>query len=91
MDGVTRRNASPAEFSHILSGMACPELESLRKEARELRLTLDEKLRRFRQSLDGSGGSAFSGSRTDYEPFLKHQLSEIAGAIQQHIAKHGCQ
>ena len=70
--------------------MACPELEGLRKEARELRLTLNEKLRRFRESMDASG-SAFAGHHTDYEPFLKHQLSEVAGAIQQHIAKHGCQ
>ena len=71
--------------------MPCPELERLRNQARELRLTLSEKLRRFRESNETTGGSAWSGNHTDYEPFLKHQLSEVTGAIEQHISKHGCQ
>ena len=71
--------------------MDCPELKRLRGEARVLRVTLADKLRRFRESLDVGSSSAWSSHRTDYEPFLKHQLSEIAGAIEQHISKHGCQ
>ena len=51
---------------------------------------LAEKLRKSRE-LNEANGSPWSGSHTDYEPFLKHQLSVVAGSIEQHLAKHGCE
>jgi len=70
--------------------MGCPELDELRSQARELGSMLAEKLRKSRE-LNEANGSPWSGSHTDYEPFLKHQLSVVTGSIEQHLAKHGCE
>ena len=70
--------------------MGCPELEELRHQARALRAMLVEKVSKSRE-LSGDGGSPWNGSHTDYEPFLKHQLSVVADSIAQHRAKHGCE
>ena len=70
--------------------MACPGLERLRKEARHIYTQLGEKLKRY-QEFSTRAEIRGTPQKTEYEPFLRSQLTQLEAQIRSHIAQHGCE
>jgi len=68
--------------------MGCEELEKLRRDSRELRQQLRDKLEASRTWAKAKSGAA---SQTDYEPYLKHRLATLSVQIEDHLKRHSCE
>lgn len=71
---------------------ACPDIERLRAEAKQLHEKLRTSRQRARSHLLDERRAGFRGNHSnDFEHFLQRKILKNSLRIAQHIAEHGCE
>jgi hypothetical protein len=67
--------------------MSCAELDKLRKIASQIKQQLKAKVAESKKWADPDASGT---GKTDFEPFLKHQLAAVTTQIEEHLSQHKC-